>query len=392
MTARFLLLFLISWPRFTVTFLPLTVYFHNQNQNFLIQNAEFVFQLSASAIPVSSSIIKSRANLTYGDNIFAVAGQYAFYVANNFAELLSLPVQNSTQKFLPITSALQKIQKDMEFLDDIAGRTPQLSSAEFFVLFSTVAVAAVSPIIFTVKVAELLVPSMAAISAAIGISAEYAGKVAVANGKETAALAIQATAESEVLLAQAERVKAILPLCVGIATTASAFALLAPTFAYEFVKRYAVEFTPEFFLLFPLVSVLSAAIAGLATQESMGLATIAIGVGNRRFSSSKLVGRTWLSATEQIVASSKRISMKWSSFAFGVAPAPIVSALFPGSLSLKAIVCAAIATAQAAYYLAIAEYGMAEATNAVALKARSAATAGHSFLHAIYYTLLMAVL
>ena len=54
-----------------------------------------------------------------------------------------------------------------------------------------------------------------ALSFTIGISAEYVGRVAVANGKETAALAIQATAESEVLLAQAERIKAVLPLCVG---------------------------------------------------------------------------------------------------------------------------------------------------------------------------------
>lgn len=81
-----------------------------------------------------------------------------------------------------------------------------------------------------------------------------------------------------------------------------------------------------------------------------------------------------------------------------VAPAPVIAALFPGPLSLKAIVCAAIAAAQAginyiinrnlslmykfvylycvvAYYLAIAEYAIAEATNAVALKARAAAVA-----------------
>lgn len=44
------------------------------------------------------------------------------------------------------------------------------------------------------KVVEVLVPSMAAVSASIGISAEYLGKVAVSKSKEVAALAIQAAA------------------------------------------------------------------------------------------------------------------------------------------------------------------------------------------------------
>jgi hypothetical protein len=68
-------------------------------------------------------------------------------------------------------------------------------------------------------------------------------------------------------LAQAERVKAILPLCVGIATTASAFALLAPMLAQELTKKYAIAFATEIYLFFPLVAVLAAAIAGLATEE-----------------------------------------------------------------------------------------------------------------------------
>ena len=84
-----------------------------------------------------------------------------------------------------------KILKDMQELDTVVGRTPQLSLTELAVLTSTVLVTAVSPYLFSVKVVELLVPSMAAVSAAIGISAEYVGKVAVANGKEIAALAIQ---------------------------------------------------------------------------------------------------------------------------------------------------------------------------------------------------------
>ena len=84
---------------------------------------------------------------------------------------------------------------------------------------------------------ELLVPSAAALSAAVGISAEYVGKIAVCNGKEIAAVTIQAAAECEGILAAAERAKAIVPLCVGVSTTASAFALLAPALMDQFASR-----------------------------------------------------------------------------------------------------------------------------------------------------------
>jgi hypothetical protein len=47
----------------------------------------------------------------------------------------------------------------------------------------------------------------------------------------------------------------------------------------------------------------------------------------------------------------------------------------PGPLSIKTIICAALAAAQAAYYLSIAEYSLAVAVDAVAFKARSAAVA-----------------
>jgi hypothetical protein len=300
-------------------------------------------------------------------------GEWSVKTVKGLADILATDVKFVDGRSLPVASALQKMKKDMEFLDDLAARTPQLSTLEIVVLFSTVAISAVAPSVLSVKVVEVLVPSLAALSASIGISAEYIGKIAVANGKEVAALAIQVAAESEALLAAAERTKAILPLCVGIATTASAFALLAPSLIAEINSKFGIPVPRELYLLFPLVSVLAAAIAGLATQESQGLASRAIGVGNRRFASSKSVGRTWLSATEQVEASSRRTSEKWKSFAFGVAPAPVIAAFFPGVVSLKAIVCAALAAAQAAYYLSVAEYAIAEAADAVALKARSAA-------------------
>lgn len=62
------------------------------------------------------------------------------------------------------------------------------------------------------------------------------------------------------------------------------------------------------------------------------------------------------------------------SFAGSVLPAPIIGSIFgPPALSAKCIVVAALAAAQSAYFLALAEGVLARATDAVAIKARSAA-------------------
>ena len=50
----------------------------------------------------------------------------------------------------------------------------------------------------------------------------------MADGKEIAANTIQCAAKAEAFLANAERVKDITPLCVGVGATCS-FALLIPT-------------------------------------------------------------------------------------------------------------------------------------------------------------------
>lgn len=314
-----------------------------------------------------------QSEIQYGTATPAeMLGSWSVGVVRQVAELV-YETQNNTKIQIPVQAALSKMKKDMEFLDDVASRTPQMTTAELLVLSMTVILSGLSPAFLSLKVVEVLVPSLAALSASVAISAEYVGKVAVANGKEFSALAIQAAAEAEALLAAAERTKAVLPLCVGIATTASAFALLAPSLVTELSLKFGVEIVNEVYLVCPLVAVLAAAIAGLATQEAQGLAFRAIGVGNRRFATSKSVSSTWLSATEQVEANARRLTNKWSSFALGVAPAPIVASVFPGNFMLKTIVCAAIAAAQAAYYLAIAEYSIAASVDAVALKARASA-------------------
>ena len=335
-----------------------------QSMNHHTRGSFTIFERNLEIIPSTES---------NGDIVNRITG-FAYNTVTDMANRMVTPTTKAdSQKKLPVATAMQRIERDMKMLDDVAGQTPQLNNLEVGLLGFSVIVSAASPTLFSLKVIEVLVPSMAALSAAVGISAEYVGRVAVSNAKEIAALAIQAAAESEGVLAQAERSKAILPLCVGISTTASAFSLLAPTLISELAGLYSVEIVTEILLIFPLLAVLGAAIAGLASQEAISLAFQASNVGVRRFASSDVVGITWKSQAEQVEAAADRSSSKWKSFAFGVTPAPLIAALWPGNLSISCIICAAVAAMQAAYYLSIAEYAVGSATVNVALKAKAAA-------------------
>lgn len=306
------------------------------------------------------------------------AGENAYRVVSGVASSLvdvgtKDAEKNGKKEAAPVTLALNRLQRDMLMLDQAAGANPKLNPNSFIVLTSTVAIAFFSPFLVTEKLVEVLVPSMSALSAAIGLSAEYTGKVEVARGKEIAANTLAAAAEAESFLAQAERAKAVVPLCVGIATSASAFALLVPELATELLPLAGVQGVTQIYLLCPLFAVLAAAVASLATQESNQYASQAFGVGARRFASATDVSRTWLSATEQITQNSGKTKSKWYFFAASVLPAPLLGAFYPGALGAKAIVVAASATAQAAYSLARVEYTLSQAVDAVALKTRCAA-------------------
>lgn len=259
-------------------------------------------------------------------------------------------------------------------LDSIVANKAQLTVTEFLFLVSSVIVAAIAPFLLPFEPVKVLVPTLAATSAAIGVSAEYTGKTAVANGKEIAATTLQAAAEAEAVLAGAERVKAVIPLTVGIATSAATFALLVPVFLEELATR-GLKGLGNGVVLFPIISVLSASMAGIAVQECRSLCRRAIGIGNRRFASSSSVGRDWLSDTERIGAKSLGIRKKWKNFAVALVPAPLFAMFFPGSLASKCIIAAAIGVGQTAWYIAVAEYEIARAMDAVAFKLRSAAVA-----------------
>lgn len=314
------------------------------------------------------------------DDIREKTGEKAYGIMSGIAQTLSnagrvdeTMVKRSGADFqLPVGLALARMQKNMGMLDQAASANVAVSPTSFIILSATVLIAGAAPFALSEKLVEVLVPSMSALSAAIGLSAEYNGKVEVARGKEIAAVTLQAASEAECFLAQAERAKAVVPLCVGLSTTFSAFALLAPTLVAE-LPRLAPAVITEIYLICPVFAVLGAAVAALAAQESITLCSSAIGLGARRFASADEVGRSWLSATEQISKSSDRNKQKWINFALSVLPAPLLALLYPGPLPFRAIVAAATAAAQAAYSLARVEYTIARAVDAVALKSRIAA-------------------
>ena len=104
-----------------------------------------------------------------------------------------------------------------------------------------------------------------------------------------AANTIQCAAEGEAFLANAERVKAITPLCVGVGATAASLTLLTPTIIEALNLGNSVILITELYLFCPLVAVLSGAVANLALQETKGFCSRAINVGVRRFSKSGMV-------------------------------------------------------------------------------------------------------
>jgi hypothetical protein len=287
-------------------------------------------------------------------------GDWSIQIVRNLAELVvngtSSAFVEDTMNILPVESAIVKISEDLEILDKVANRSPQLTTVELGVLLTTILLSALSPFFLEIDVIEVLVPSLAAISASVGISAEYIGKVAVSNGKEFAALAIIAASEAESLLAEAERSKSVLPLCLGIGTAASVLSVITNVLVKD------LKLTQAVYCIFPLISMIAAMISEFATQESQKLASKAMYIGNKIIDS-----------TESNVEEIKNADEKWRWSVFVRAAPPLIGALFPGTLSTKSIVCAALAATQSAYYLTVAEYSISLATNAVALKARSAA-------------------
>lgn len=248
--------------------------------------------------------------------------------------------------------SLRRLKGDLEELDGRAGENVKLTETEILLLTAMTFISFSSPAFFTTKVVEVLIPSMAALAAALGLTFEYVGKVAVSGGKEVAATSMMAAAESEAQLAAAERAKAVLPLCAGVSASASAFALLAPALLEHLMPHAAALVSAEYFLVCPAISILAAAIAALAAEDTAALCERAKSIGERRFASRADVSSTWMSVTDRVQKDGLNDRKRWISFALSVLPAPLFATVMPGGIGEKCVLAAATAAAQAAYHLA----------------------------------------
>ena len=112
-----------------------------------------------------------------------------------------------------VVSALGRLREDLEALDADAAARPRVSSGEAAALAASVSAAAAAPFLENPALAELGVPAAALVVAAVGVAAEYGGRVATATAKEVAAVALRTASEAEAALAAAERAKSACPLC-----------------------------------------------------------------------------------------------------------------------------------------------------------------------------------
>lgn len=137
------------------------------------------------------------------------------------------------------------------------------------------------------------------------------------------------------ILANAERTKAVCPLCVGIGATSATLALLVPVLLDSLGFSANMQLMTQIYLFCPIVAILAAAVASLALQDTRSYCNQAIGVGNRRFAKSGVVGRTWLSTSELVSRKSTNAAEKWKTFSIAVLPAPLLGSLVPGALPTK---------------------------------------------------------
>lgn len=276
----------------------------------------------------------------------------------------------------PVMLALQSLREDIDLIDEQVGQKPRLTPGEGLTLVASAALAAASPMFWSEKVVEVLIPGCALLTAAISVSAEYGGRVATANGKQVAAVSLRAAMESEALLASAERSKAVIPLTFGTSAAAAMLSLVVSPLLKELSAAGVVTpFRNELLLVCPIVAMFASAVAALAEVETAAWAEAARSLGRRRFATRGIVGRSWQSQTEMVYNKDSRERKRWISFIWGISPAPIAALSVGGDLGFKAVVATFFAAAQAAYYFAAAENAVSRATASVALKGRTAAVA-----------------
>merc|ERR1711871_669923 len=75
----------------------------------------------------------------------------AYGAVTSFATSLTSSYTNETQRYLPVATAMERIERDMKMLDDVAGQTPQLTGVELMLLIGSVVTSAASPNVFAMN-------------------------------------------------------------------------------------------------------------------------------------------------------------------------------------------------------------------------------------------------
>lgn len=299
-------------------------------------------------------------------------GEFFYDGVASVGRLLTQSPAEEQESAARVSNAVQQIERDAAMLDVETDTKQHVKKLTMVSLLGMFGLACGSPFFLGEEFVEVLLPSLAALAAMVGASAEYGGKVAVTRGKQVGAISLQAAAEAEMYFAQAERASAIISIGLGVSAAFAAVALVVPNYLAEYGIGPG-ELSTEILLICPIISILSAAVSALANQETGILSDRAVNLGARRFSSAREVGRTWLSASEQISAATKTTKSKWRDFAVGIIPAPAIGLVWPGDLAEKCVVVSAVAALQAAVSLGASEYSLSKAMESVGTKTRSAA-------------------
>ena len=137
-------------------------------------------------------------------------------------------VKRKDREAQAIDRAVARVTRDMDRVDFSSDRRGALERREKVALGAATAVAAGATL--TAAAPAAAVAAGAAATAAIGGYKEWGALRAAANAHEVSAVAVSAAAEAEEILAGAERVKSVLPVCVVLGATALAPQLVGARF------------------------------------------------------------------------------------------------------------------------------------------------------------------
>mmetsp|Transcript_54179 Transcript_54179/g.123442 ORF Transcript_54179/g.123442 Transcript_54179/m.123442 type:complete len:464 (-) Transcript_54179:282-1673(-) len=265
-----------------------------------------------------------------------------------------------------IQAAVDLVEQDSKILDKVVNARSQMTAPESAILIASASAAALAPALVGPKVVEVFVPAVGALIASIGFSSEYLGRQAMSRGKENSALTIQSATECELIIAQAERIKAPVPFMVGIGVSGVALALVMPELFANVAAHpnWLIGF-PQFMLFAVPLGVTWAAVVAADALERM------------RIKCREAINSVAPGGKPTEVVPKYENAEKIKTFFKAVLPGPILAVVCPAphgmGIAFTTLLWTAIAALQGAYCLVVAEAELARAVDRQTLTARQAA-------------------